>query len=450
MDNDETRTLTGELLEMDDDEIELDELLDIGTEHSVDNEADYLPEGTLGTGEAGEITNVRHTLTANQGQEIEVFTDVKNTGDKTCEFRVYLKNSIGRTIDKEPDVLIKSVAPGATATIKTSTHWDPLWAMPAYDWNLHVELWEIDVFSKDLLDTKHFTVKLGQAKESGIITNVQYPASVKKGQNFTVTATVKNTGTKTAEFRVYLFNPAGKTIDKEPDTYKSVRQGGTADIKISTAGIDNILWKMPGYDWNLRVVLYDIDLLSWKDRLHERSFTVKLAADVPPGPDPGVCDEGEIVGDMICRGGVFVPITPEDECTPEGAYSADGTMICSGGIWVPVGGECSPEGAYSADGTMVCSGGVYVPVGGDPGTGCTPEGSYSADGTMICSGGVYVPIGEDPGVRKYLTVEEANERVRMGLPCYIKFTLPILDMLPGFPYMQGIPILPGFAITEKP
>ena len=447
MDNDETLTLTGELLEMDDDEIELDERLDTGTELSVDNEDDYLPEETLGTGEAGEITDVRYTSPANEGEEIEVLTDVKNTGDKTCEFRVYLKNSTGRTIDKEPDILTKSVAPGVTATIKTSTHWDPLWAMPGYDWNLFVELWEIDVFSKELLDTKHFTVKLGQAKESGIITNVQYPVSAKKGQDFTVTVTAKNTGTKTAEFRVYLFNPEGKIIDKEPDGYMLTRAGGTSVIKLSTGGISNILWKMPGYDWNLSVVLYDIDLLSWKDRLDSRSFTVKLAADAPPGP---VCDEGEIVGDMICRGGIFVPITPEDECPVEGAYSADGTMVCRGGMWVPVGVECTVEGAYSADGTMICRNGVFVPVGEDPGEGCTVEGAYSADGTMICRNGVWVAVGEEPGVRKYLTVEEANERIRMGLRCYIKFTLPILDLLPGFPYAMGVPILPGFAITENP
>ena len=78
------------------------------------------------------------------------------------------------------------------------------------------------------------------------------------------------------------------------------------------------------------------------------------------------------------------------------------------------------------------------------------EGAYSADGTKICRGGVWVPVGEEPEVRKYLTVAEADERVRTGLPCYIKCVLPILDMLPGLPYIQGIPILPGFAITEKP
>ena len=423
MDNDDTLTLTGELLEMDDDEIELDEKLDTGTERSVDNEADYLPEATLGTGEAGEITNVRYPVSARKGQEIAVLTDVKNTGDKTCEFRVYLKNPAGKTIDKEPDTY-KSVAPGETATIKTSTEWDPLWAMPGYDWNLSVELWEIDFLGgNDRLDTRRFTIKLGEPKEAGEIVNIQYPASAKKGQEIAVTATIKNIGTKTSEYRVYLFNPEGKTIDKEPDIGgRSVAPGGAAVIKTSTEW--DPLWAMPGYDWNLRLVLYDIDLLNWKDRLDERSFTVKAAAvtpPTPPVPPEPVCEEGEIVGDMICRGGVYVPIDAKP-CSPEGAYDATGTQICRGGVWVPVGEE--------------------------PGAGCTVEGAYSADGTKICRGGVWVPV--EPGVRKYLTVEEANERVRMGLPCYIKCVLPILDLIPGFPYMQGIPILPGFAITEKP
>jgi len=424
MDN-ETLTLTGELLEMDDDEIELDEKLDTGTELSVDNEADYLPEATLGTGEVGRITNVRYPATARKGQEIAVLTDVENTGDKTCEFRVYLKNPEGKTIDKEPDTY-KSVAPGETATIKTSTAWDPLWAMPGYDWNLSVELWEIDFLSaNDRLDTRHFTIKLGEPKEAGKIVNIQYPASAKKGQEIAVTATIKNTGTKTSEYRVYLFNPEGKTIDKEPDTYKSVAPGYTTILKTSTEW--DARWAMPGYDWNLRLVLYDIDLLNWKDRLDERSFTVRLVKDGVKPPIDEVCEEGEVVGDMICRGGVFVPITPEDECTVEGAYDATGTKICRGGVWVTVGEE--------------------------PGAGCTVEGAYSADGTKICRGGVWATVGEEPevpGVRKYLTVTEANERVRKGLPCYIKCILPILDLLPGLPYMQGIPILPGFAITEKP
>ena len=35
-------------------------------------------------------------------------------------------------------------------------------------------------------------------------------------------------------------------------------------------------------------------------------------------------------------------------------------------------------------------------------------------------------------------------------PCYIKCTLPILDMLPGIPCHPLIPILPGFKRSDKP
>ncbi len=51
---------------------------------------------------------------------------------------------------------------------------------------------------------------------------------------------------------------------------------------------------------------------------------------------------------------------------------------------------------------------------------------------------------------KYLTPEQANERVRAGLPCYIKCTLPILNMLPAISYTQGAWVLPFFTITSEP
>ncbi len=78
------------------------------------------------------------------------------------------------------------------------------------------------------------------------------------------------------------------------------------------------------------------------------------------------------------------------------------------------------------------------------------EGTYTADRRMVCRGGVWTPVGEEPEVRKYITVEEANERVRMGLPCYIKCVLPILDLLPGLPYTPGAWVPPLCAITEEP
>jgi len=82
-----------------------------------------------------------------------------------------------------------------------------------------------------------------------------------------------------------------------------------------------------------------------------------------------------------------------------------------------------------------------------------PEGMVSEG--YICKGGKWVPYAAPPGVPpaappKYLTPAEADERVRTGLPVYIKCTLPLIDLLPGLPYISGIPILPGFALTTEP
>ncbi|RJS72686.1 hypothetical protein CW696_02560 [ANME-2 cluster archaeon] len=96
-----------------------------------------------------------------------------------------------------------------------------------------------------------------------------------------------------------------------------------------------------------------------------------------------------------------------------------------------------------------------------PPTTCT-EGTYSADRTMVCRGGTWVPVGAPPvpgpavpgpapGVpAMYLTPEQAASRSAMGLPCYIKCTLPVLNMLPGIPYTPGAWVPPFCAITAEP
>ena len=84
---------------------------------------------------------------------------------------------------------------------------------------------------------------------------------------------------------------------------------------------------------------------------------------------------------------------------------------------------------------------------------CT-EGAYTADRKMVCRNGVWVQAeeenGVEPGESKYLTFAEADERIRMGLPCYIKCVLPILDLLPGIPYTPGAWVPPLCAITREP
>ena len=86
---------------------------------------------------------------------------------------------------------------------------------------------------------------------------------------------------------------------------------------------------------------------------------------------------------------------------------------------------------------------------------CT-EGTYTADRKKICRGGAWVSVGEEPvepgppTVAKYLTVEEANERIRTGQKCFIKCVLPILDLLPGITYAPGAWVPPLCAITAEP
>lgn len=50
----------------------------------------------------------------------------------------------------------------------------------------------------------------------------------------------------------------------------------------------------------------------------------------------------------------------------------------------------------------------------------------------------------------YLTPDEALLRIRAGERCYIKCTLPILNMLPGIPYTPGAWVPPLCAITGEP
>jgi hypothetical protein len=134
------------------------------------------------------------------------------------------------------------------------------------------------------------------------------------------------------------------------------------------------------------------------------------------------CTEGDKKPDKICVGGEW-----EDAICAEGTYTADRKKICRGGVWEDVSAE-EPE----------------VP----PAPECT-EGDKKPG--YVCSGGKWVPVGIPPDVApEYLTAAEATERFRIGLPCYIKCVLPILDMLPGIPYTPGAWVPPFCAITTEP
>ncbi|MEA3340035.1 MAG: hypothetical protein U9R15_08720 [Chloroflexota bacterium] len=338
--------------------------------------------------ENGEITNISYPASAKKGAEIEVSTTVKNTGRDTAEFRVYLKNPEGRTIDKEPDTY-RSVKPGASTTIKTSTSWDPIWAMPGYDWNnLKVELWEIDVVGKTLLGTRTFSIKLDKSLENGKITNVQYPAFAYKGAEVVVDTSVMNIGSETAEFRIYLKSPGGRTIDKEPDTYRSVKPGYGSTLRTSTHW--DPLWAMPGYDWNLSVELWEIDLIG-KTLLGTHAFTVKHKA--TPGEVPEIPPPDE----------PFIPPPPGEE------------------PFIP-----PPPGEEPF---------IPPPPGEEPFIPAPPGEPFTPwTGTEIVE----------------ITPEQAEERYQAALPSYLKCTLPLLDLLPGIQYTPGMWIPPFCVITTDP
>jgi len=227
-----------------------------------------------------------------------------------------------------------------------------------------------------------------------------------------------------------------------------------------------------------------------------RSFSVTTVAPppvepVPPveptPPTPPACNEGETVceynaahnrhmimkcagGKMVferwcgtddtCEDGVCIS-PPEPTPTPAPPACEEGALVCEyhegqGRYLLKkcVGGKMVFERWCGADDT--CEEGVCIP----------PQKPECTEGDKkpghICTGGKWVPYTPpvvppvEPPVTppaeppKYLTPAQADERVRAGLPCYIKCTLPILDMLPGIPYTPGAWVLPFFTITSEP
>ena len=154
-----------------------------------------------------------------------------------------------------------------------------------------------------------------------------------------------------------------------------------------------------------------------------------------------------------------VPVTllPEPSVTPtacrEGyrrgkAACSDGSLIyrevCRGGIWVPSGETCPAE---EFEPTPGIPGAPSIPT---PPGGVCREGTYSADGKMICRGGGFVPVETAGKEKDFFTTDEAFKRVKAGLPCYVKSTLPLLNMLPGIPYIEWLPLPPFCVIKGKP
>ena len=155
------------------------------------------------------------------------------------------------------------------------------------------------------------------------------------------------------------------------------------------------------------------------------SFSVTAPTPTPALP---TCIEGETV------------------CEYNAAYNRYLLMKCVGGKMV-FNRWCGKDDT--------CEDGVCI---SPPKPECT-EGDKKAG--YVCVGGKWQPAPAVPepvvppvtppiAPPEYLTPEDADERIRAGLPCYIKCVLPILDMLPGIPYTRGAWVPPFCAITSEP
>ena len=120
------------------------------------------------SGEVAQITNLEYPSHAKKGDEIKIVVTAKNVGDETCELRAVLRNYEGKKIDTTPEERLKlfeTVKPGASKTfvLSTAEYFFGRWSMPDYDWNLKVEIAEIDKNWGSVQKVHHsrkFTVKL--------------------------------------------------------------------------------------------------------------------------------------------------------------------------------------------------------------------------------------------------------------------------------------------------
>ena len=124
---------------------------------------------------------------------------------------------------------------------------------------------------------------------------------------------------------------------------------------------------------------------------------------------------------------IMIDVKPKPECT-EGDKKPG--KICRGGKWVPYTPESPEEPRLFEIGDMVRS--IHHP---EWGIGIV----RSVYNSMVLV------------VFRTKTVELNVEDVykTKGERLYIKFAIPWLDLIPGIPYEPWIPVLPGFKVTEE-
>lgn len=192
-----------------------------------------------------------------------------------------------------------------------------------------------------------------------------------------------------------------------------------------------IMTRMPGPD---TVQVYARADVPWTDKRTKPTISVTVYPDEEPMEEPDYEPTP-----------TPTPVTPRCKenyrRTPQSC--PDGKTIyrevCRGGRWVPSGETCREDAGVPPTPTPTPT----------PAPVCA-DGTRSADGKMVCSGGAWMPIEAAPEEKEFLTREEALALIRKGIPCYVKSTLPLLNLLPGLPYIEWLPLPPFCVIKATP
>ena len=180
----------------------------------------------------------------------------------------------------------------------------------------------------------------------------------------------------------------------------------------------------------------DTGYLTFVKKAYNKNWYVFNNDAIIPFPDLDPC--AGVTCKPVCVGvDRYATVCKEGKCV-RGALIEKNSAVC--GYVKPVcteGDKRSPETCWN--GTIihkeVCSGNKWVPTGAicptKPKPECT-EGDKKPG--HVCRGGKWVPVEEEP--------EPGEGRL------YVKFAIPLLDMLPWLPYEPWMWIPPGFEVVE--
>ena len=167
----------------------------------------------------GEITYYGATIV--NGDTLEVGVNFKNTGTEFCDFRVFLLKSNGDKVDKEPDVGWSSTPVGEegseTVSGSLSKFSDGTYNIELRDQHAGVvdtgagTISTADICAGEIVDVIAATKKVPLAYGPG--------ATPMYIDTLEVELYFKNTGTTGCEFKVFLLNGDGDTVDEAPNTY---------------------------------------------------------------------------------------------------------------------------------------------------------------------------------------------------------------------------------------